>query len=368
MAGSIIRRGSTYYIRYELPRGADGRRRQKAVPCPGMNKKQAEQRLREVLAQLHQGMYADPSVLTFSEYLDGWLRRIEARVARTTLETYRLDVRLHIKPFIGHIRLDRITPLALQDLYQQLSKRFAPKTVRNIHGVIRGALQQAVRLRLLPFNPAVNVDPPRVPKAEIRIAGTDDLSRLLFAAQGSKYRIPIMIALATGMRRGEVLGLQWDDFEPERGWLTVQRSVVAVSGEVIVKGTKTGKGRIVPIPVALTRALLRHKESRAGANSWICTDAEGHRLKPRAFSTAFSRLVAGLDMDITLHSLRHTQATALLMAGVPVKVVAERLGHSTVATTQDIYGHVLPHMQDRAVEVIEKLLPWDSPLALPPAG
>jgi len=185
-------------------------------------------------------------------------------------------------------------------------------------------------------------------------------------AGNTKYRIPILIVLATGMRRGEVLGLRWEDFNSQKRVLAVRRSLSQTRTGVSVKEPKSGRARAVMVPRFLVDELLRHREEQrrhkailrddyTPDDGWVCADETGRPFAPKWLGNQFRRLARSANVDVTLHGLRHTQATVLIMSGVPVKVVSERLGHSTVNITQDIYAHVLPHMQEQAVEVLDGL-------------
>lgn len=370
----VIKRGETYYIRYDEPRGADGRRKQKMLACKGMNKRQAEQRLRDILTNLHNGAYIAPSSMTFSEYLHKWLDFEKEKIAPQTHERYVEMAEKHIIPALGALKLDKIKPLAIQEYCSKALKSgrvdgkggLAPKTVRNLHGMIHASLAQAVKWQLLSANPADAAEPPRAPRKEIRTANAEDIAKLWAAAANTKYRIPILIALATGMRRGEVVGVKWDDFDAGRKILMVRRSLTQTRRGVEEKETKTGRARVVMIPDSLITELQAHRKEQELRKSilgdeyvdegWICADLHGERLSPKWLGNQFTRMAQSVGVGLTLHGLRHTQATTLIMAGVPVKVVSERLGHSTVTITQDIYAHVMPHMQQQAADVMEEVL------------
>lgn len=193
----------------------------------------------------------------------------------------------------------------------------------------------------------------------INAATPEELQRLLNAVEGAgEWRIPLLIAIGTGMRRGEVLALQWQDYNPTAKTLLVQRSRTQIGTyNVVLKGTKTDRARVVLVNDSLAAELDRHRAQTLFNKStdWICCDAEGKPYIPRHLTRALESIVSSLGISITLHGLRHSHATTLIAAGVPVKTVSERLGHSTVVITQDIYAHVLPHMQRQAADEIEKL-------------
>lgn len=374
--GCVFKRGSAWYIRYDLPPGRDGKRRQKMVSCRGMTKRQAEQRLHELQAEAGRGGYIDASNLSMADYLDHWMAHVTTALSPTTVSGYRGIIARYIRPELGHIRVSELQPLVLQEFLRDLGKAdkttgrkaLSAKTIYNVHGVLHSALGQGVRWRMLQTNPADAIDPPKLRRKEMATADAAQVAALMASIERSSIRIPVLIALATGMRRGEVCGLQWQDFDAERGTLTVKRSMAQVSNQPpIAKGPKTENWRVVPIPLSVVKALRAHRSQQlanklrlgfgyAPDEGWICTRAEGTHLTPNAVTRAFSRLRDKLGIGISFHGLRHTQATALLMAGVPARVVSERLGHANTTMTLNVYGHVLPHAQQQAVDVIDRLL------------
>lgn len=262
-----------------------------------------------------------------------------------------------------------MTPLQIQRFYAKLQldgsnrnyrdRGLGAKAIKNIHGILHRALSQAVRWELLVKNPADSVDLPKQTRAKINSATPEELRRLMSAIDDTGvWRLPILIAIATGMRRGEVLGLQWQDFLPEKSTIIVQRALSQLSDDnVIVKGTKTDRVRVVLINPSLVEELNRHRTASRynKPTDWVCAGPDGNHLVPRKLTRYFEGLVDRLGIDITLHGLHHSHATALIAAGVPVKAVSERLGHSTIVITQDTYAHVLPTMQIQAAETMEKI-------------
>lgn len=352
MAGGIVKRGNVYYIRYDLPRGADGRRRQRMLACPGLNKKQAEERLRQTLSQIHNGTYADPSAITLGQYLDDWLERQQSRLSPSSVESYGGYIRRHIAPTLGQTPLGKLTPAAIQSLYTKLGRTLAPKTIVTLHGMLHSALRQGCRLQMLPRNPSDYIELPRVTRSDVQTASLEDIARLRTALEGTAYYLPVLVIIATGMRRGEVLGLRWEDYNPTARTLVVRRSAARMKGKTYVKATKTGASRVVLLPQFVADKLSQRQAE--ATSEWVFPNRFGWVYNPEAFGVAFRAIADRAGVSVTLHGLRHTQATLLIMAGVPVKVVSERLGHSTVKVTQDIYAHVLPHMQSEAADLLEQ--------------
>lgn len=284
------------------------------------------------------------------EYLEEWLTHTRGRLEPSTFAIYGMLVRAHLIPALGHYPLNRLAPLDIQRFYATLqevgsnhnsaSKPLSAKSIKNLHAILRKALAQAVRWELLARNPADAVELPRRTRPATKALTNEDLLRLMTAVERSGvWRIPLLIAIGTGMRRGELLALQWQDYDPEQRVLVVRRALSHVSTKrIVVKGTKTGRVRVVALNDSLVQVLNRHRETTKynAPNHWICTHDNGEHLSPHSFTKYFTTLVRALNLDITLHGLRHTHATALLAAGIPVKVISERLGHASVVITQDI--------------------------------
>lgn len=216
-----------------------------------------------------------------------------------------------------------------------------------------------MRWKLRANNPAALVDPPKVERPNIQIAEPRQLREVLRAMQGREWYLPTLIGMMTGMRRGEVLALQWRDFDEAGGVLIVRRALARVrDSEVILKETKSGRVRTVAISPTLCRLLRWHRRrtEHTMPEDWICSKPDGRHLAPGGLTHAFTRAASKLGVPVSFHSVRHTQATELIAAGIPVKVVSERLGHSTVQITQDVYAHVLPHSQREAAAVADALM------------
>lgn len=367
--GSILWREdkNAYYIRYELPTGLDGKRKQRMESCGiGASEEDARIRLRDREQQRDHGIIVDCTNDSVSQYMAKWMQLGKLDRSPSTHERYDQLLRLYVLPVLGRQKLTKLRPMQIQSLLNTLRESgrhdgktggLAPKTVKHIHDLLRAALNQAVRWQILAINPATLVQPPKVPKPSIRVASSDDIANLLVAINDSYYRIPILIAMATGMRRGEVCALRFEDFNEQTRTLLVRRSFVQTKAGVIEKSTKTDKPRVILLPSDLAEELTAIRESRQAApEDWISLNAIGGKLAPKSLDKVYRRIRRAVGVDVTLHGLRHTQATELILAGVPVKTVADRLGHSTVTVTQDIYAHVMPQHQQPAVDVVEKML------------
>ncbi|MBE3575506.1 MAG: site-specific integrase [Firmicutes bacterium] len=234
--------------------------------------------------------------------------------------------------------------------------------------VLHKALKQAVERQLIPRNPADFVKAPRGEKAELVVLTEEEVARLLDAVKESYLYMPTFLAIYTGMRLGEILGLRWQDVDLTRGQIHVnQANCQRKVGEPQFKKPKTAKGRrVIDISASVVQALKAHKKQQAkwrlaAGSAWqdfglVCCLQDGRPMNPPNVSSHFADVTARLGLPVTFHGLRHTHASLLLKAGVPAKVISERLGHSTIAVTMDVYASVMPGMQREAANKLEDLL------------
>ncbi len=361
-AGSIIRRGEAWSLAIEQPRRPDGRRRKKWYTVHG-TKKQAEARLAEILHEMNEGTYLEPSPMPLGAFLDQWLTQTGGRLSARTRERYASIIARHLKPALGERSLRALTPLQIQGYYGEAlgEAGLAPSTVRKHHHLLRKALGQAVRWGLLARNPAASVEPPKAVRREMRALDRRETAKLLAAAQGGRLYVPVLLAVTSGLRRGELLGLRWRDLDLENASLTVRQSLEETGAGLGFKQPKTARSRRrVPLGETTVAALKRQRAAQEQERlalgelyrdqGLVFTRPEGSPLSPAAFSLAFTRLVRKCGLAGTrLHDLRHTHASLLLAQGVHPKIVSERLGHASVAITLDTYSHVLPGLQEAAV-------------------
>ncbi|MHB0912080.1 MAG: tyrosine-type recombinase/integrase [Armatimonadota bacterium] len=347
-----------------------GKKRQRWYTVKG-NKRDAEKELTRILRELDTGQHVEPSKMSLAAYLEKWLQDCAyPTVAAKTYERYVEIVRKSIIPALGGIRLDQVKPLDIQHFYsEQLasgrkdgSGGLAPRTVLHYHRILREALQQAVKWQLIARNPCDSVEPPRPRHTEMRVFTEKQVLALLEFCRGHKYYLPILLAVTTGLRRGEILALKWSDLDLDNRTLAVMRSLQETHEGVNIKDTKTAKARrLVVLPDMVTDALAEHKEAQDKLKAMmgeayqdhdlICSQSDGNPIIPMNLTQGFGFLLekAGLP-HIRFHDLRHTHATILLSQNVHPKVVSGRLGHSTVGITLDTYSHVLPSMQEEAAQ------------------
>jgi integrase len=379
VTGSLKKRseGSWSIVLYLGRDPVTGKKRQKWHTFVG-NKKQADAELARLLHELNTGAYVEPTKLTVKDYLERWLSDYaKTNVSGKTYERYEEIIRKHLVPALGGTLLSNLRPLHIQAYYAQAlqtgKKRgevvagLSAQTVLHHHRILREALGRAVKWQLLVRNPADAVESPKPPRREMRAINEAQTAWLLEVARGTRLYIPVLLAVTSGMRRGEFLALRWPDVDFITGIAAVRRSVEQTNSGIRFKSTKGKKGRPIALLSIAIEELKEHRQAQEkekealGADyqdqDLICARENGSLWKPDSFTADFARLArkAGLR-GVRLHDMRHSHATQLLIQGVHPKVVSERLGHSTVGITLDIYSHVLPGLQEDAAQKLDTVL------------
>lgn len=363
MAGQIVKRGErNFVVRVYLGRDAEGKRDYLNQTVRG-TKKDAQAVLNKLLRDKDMGVLIEPARMSLDEYLDHWLETsVKPRVRERTHKEYAATLRRYVRDPLGGRRLGSIKPVDIQALYSELQATGRTKTVRYVHTVLRDALNQAVKWQMLMQNPADFVDLPRQERTKMRALSQEEVSRLLEAAQHSKWCILFSFMLGTGLRPSEALALDWTDLDLARGTVRVRRTLARVNKRWLFEEPKTKSSRrTVPLPLGLTAELSAHmsRQFEQGFQGLVfCNRDGGPSYESGIVHSAFKPALAaaGLPDEVRLYDLRHTHATLLLMAGVHPKVVAERLGHSSISITLDTYSHVLPNMQQEAAERLDAML------------
>ena len=327
-------------------------------------------KLAKALSDRVDGLVFDAGSLTVGEYLERWLKdSVRGTVRMSTYERHEGIVRTHLKPTLGRIRVKNLTPTHVRGLHREkLDAGLAPATVRKIHSTLHKALSQAVSDGLIPRNAAV-IKAPRPDPEEMHPLSADEASALLKAAHGERFEALYVLAITTGLRRGELLGLRWRDADLEQGVLRVGRALVREGGRYRPGETKTKRGhRSIRLPSRAVSALGAHRKRQLEERMRLAGLYEDHdlifatqkgtplnpeKLVKRCFKPLLKR--AGLP-EVRFHDLRHTCATLLLGRGVHPKLVQELLGHATIAMTLDTYSHFLPSMGDQTARAMEDAL------------
>lgn len=380
--GSICKRKDGLW-QCQVTTGFDDNGKPKRKTYYGKTRKEVRDKLNEALMKVKTKTFKEPAKYTFGEWVDIWLNDyMKNSLRKTTWESYETQVRLHIKPTLGSIKLVKIQPVQIQRLYNEKREEKSARTVRYIHQVINGALEQAFKERLIDFNPASAVKLPRDSKKEMKTIDLDSVIRFLDTAKeqteiamerkGSGayfYYTAYTLELNTGLRRGELLALKWQDIDFKKGTIKVCRQLVRVRGGFEFTETKTPLSNRVILPAKdVMRELERFKliqtreRIKIGTiyndNDLVFCTRDGKPIDPKNFVRNFKSVLkkAGLDENLRFHDLRHTYAVLAASDGVDAKTIQENLGHHSPAFTMEVYGHSSNEMKRDASERICNLL------------
>lgn len=297
--------------------------------------------------------------ISVADYLKRYLETsAKHKVKPSTFSAYRRDIEGHILPELGKIKLSALTPHQIQDLYnKKLKDGLSKKSVLNIHGVLRTALNQAVKLGLLIQNPCTLVTPPRPEKTLPSIWTVEQSQLFLDAVEDHRYYLIYLIALTTGARRGEILGLEWQNISWENSTISIQKSVNEVEGKAMVGDTKTKRSRrIIALPQLVIDNLKAKREESGDNSGFIFKTSKNTIILPRNLLRHFHSVLDRIDIPrIRFHDMRHTAATILLQQGVHPKKVQELLGHSSIVLTLDTYSHIIPTLHNETAKKMNEL-------------
>jgi integrase len=379
----------SWEIKFDLGRDPLTRRRiTKYVTFRG-TKRQAQEELTRLLSQRNDGTYIEPTKMTVAQYLHYWLEAdIDRRVAARTAARHRGIVDKNIIPKLGPVPLRKLTavhidafegelqregwvkarakkkPIGGEETPTEEKRGLSAQTVLHVHRTLSQALAHAVRLGVLFKNPARQVKPPRPPSREIKILDKAEIATVLSAAKCAGLYVPVLVAVTTGIRRGELLALRWSDIDLKASTLTVNQSLERIKGKFEFRPPKTRKSRrTISLPATTVEALREHYRAQLeerfklglgrDLGALVFSRADGQPLDPDTLSKSFRRLVVTTRVTpITFHGLRHTHISHILIEGVHVKVVSERAVHANVNTTLTVYAAYIPNMQaDAALRV-----------------
>ena len=380
MRGHIKQRSKgSWTLWMELdPDPATGNRRRLTETIRG-TKREAEKRLAELVHNIDTGGYRrPPGKLTVGEYLKQWLADYASTGVRSyTCQEYQNIVVNRLIPALGNHPLGQLQPSHLQSLYSRLLRKgrrdgkggLSPKTVGNTHRIMSEALSHAVRWGLVGRNVALAIDPPRSRKKEMEVLSAEKIHALLEASRGTQYFAPIHLALFTGMRRSEVLGLRWSDVDLPLAAISVNRVLhVLKGGRVVFEEPKSARSRRnIPLTPESAMVLRGHREKQerdaamlghqVSDEDLVFAQADGRPMLPNSLTHAYLRIARRVGIHgVRLHDLRHTHASLMLKQGVHPKIVSERLGHANIAITLDTYSHVMPGLQAEAAKRFDEVL------------
>ena len=375
--GHIRQRSSgSFEIRYSLGTDpATGKRRMATATVKG-NRRAAEKELRRLLRTLDTGEHVDPTRMTVRGWLTAWLATVREEVSPKTHERYSEIVDNFLVPELGALPIAKLTAGHIQTAYTKWATEgrrdgkmgaLSPRTRRHIHRIFNCALARAVEQQVLARNPcdAFRKRLPKVERREMVTLSPEQSAYLLEGIEHTRFYWPVLLALSTGMRRGETLAVRWKNVDVERGTLRVMESLEQTKSGIRFKAPKTDRVRVVTLPAFATEALIRHKREQAEellmlgvrqtGETLVCARTDGLPLQPQTLTHHFARLVSRIEglPRVRFHDLRHSHATQLLLDGVHPKIAQERLGHASIAMTLDLYSHVTADMQRQAADQLD---------------
>lgn len=377
MDGHIRKRGNKFQVCVYVGKVA-GKRKYKYETFD--TEKQAQKYRTKLLHQMDENTYVDSGKLTLGDYLERWLEDYcKAKLAPKTFIRYEQIIKLHVIPHLGKVMLSRLQPLDLQGYYTKAltkgrigkkhkdKKGLSPTTVLFHHKVIHKALEQAVKWQLTGRNIADAVEPPQKDTVEYRLIDTETLTKIIDVMKEKcpVLILPVLVAAATGMRRGEVLGLKWSDFNPTTKRLAVKQQLQRIEGELTLRPVKTNRSKR-PVPLS-DHVVDMLKTNKAAQNEIslakgkkhnpldliFCWQDTGLPIDPDYMTKRFIKFAEKLVPGVRLHDLRHSFATMLLEKNVNLKKVSSVLGHSSIGITGDIYSHITGVMEDEIAEIVQ---------------
>jgi integrase len=383
MKGHVRERGKgNWYAVLEDHDAVTGKRKRKWQRLQAKGKREAETECANLITARSNGTYIAPAKTTVEQFLGRWLDDIKARVSPKTYERYAEIVHKNIVPLLGKLTLTKLGPLDISGAYAKAlasGRRprstasidavggLSPRTVHHLHRVFKQALQQAVKWQVLHRNPAAAVDPPKVERKAMQTYSIAEMAELMGGFRQTTMFMPLLLAGLCGMRRGEIAALRWRNVDLGSAQLAVSESAEQTRAGLRYKPPKSGRARTVALSATMVEELRAHRLQQAQDllrvgvrltdDTFVCTHADGQPLLPMYITQCWARTIAKTRLaHLRFHDLRHTHATHLLKSDVHPKIASERLGHSKVGITLDLYSHVLPGMQEDAAARVDSAL------------
>jgi integrase len=362
-----IKTGNYYFVVDVGKDPVTGKRKQKKKRG-FKTKKEAEIALNQFINEFVKGNYIEPTTLTLETFATEWFIERKLQVASNTLKNNWILYKYHIKPFLGHLKLQDINLIIIQRYINNLAENstLTSSSIKKVITLLKVMLQKAVQLKILKENPVIGVTLPKEQKKEMNVWNLEQVNYFLNHSKRNRYYTAYLLAILTGMRKGEILGLRWKDVDLENGIIYV-RQILDTSGKQFKAGAKTSAGvRTIHIPKILIEQLkkeqkkiLKYKQkysSEFNDNDLVICTRYGNPIDPPTLSKRFKEHTKKLGLPIIrFHDLRHTHATMLIQQNVNAKVISERLGHSSIHITLNQYSHVLPSMQKDVADRLDKL-------------
>ena len=375
MKGHIRERSPGHWaIVLDVRDAATGKRKRRWHSFVG-TKRQAQIECARIISEIQGGNHQEPSKTTVAQFLERWLAHVKAQVSARSHERYAEIARKNLSPLLGGILLAKLQPMQISEAYSKAlvsgrrdgSGGLSPRTVHHMHRVLKQALGQALRWQLLPRNPAEAVVPPRVERRQLNTYDMSQTADLLDAFRGTRMFVPALLAVLCGLRRGEIAALRWRNVDLDAGQLAIVESAEQTVEGIRYKEPKSGRARTVALSSTVVSELRGHRARQAqellrvgvglSDDTRVVAQADGRPLQPNSITHEWVRILSRVGLPrVRFHDLRHAHATHLLSSGVHPKVASERLGHSKVGITLDLYSHVLPGMQADAVSRVDEAL------------
>jgi len=376
---NVVRNGRTYtYWEARITTGYDlGTGKQIQRYISGKTQKEVREKMQEIAVLLNTGAYQKPSKMTLGEWLQMWKNTYLNGVKATTRLNYEQHIKNHIVPALGAVRLEALKTHMIQAFYNDLSHPhgkkggLSAKTIKNIHGVLHKALQQAVVEAHIRINPADACILPRVERKEISPLDSPEIMAFMKEIQGNRFERVFLTTLFTGLRRGEVCGLTWDCVNLENRTIHVNKQLQASTEDgrqYRLVPTKNGKGRTLVIPPFVAEVLKKQKIEQSkqqlkvgkywnNPEGYVFTNEIGQHISPHTLYHTYKKVVAKIGIPTArFHDLRHSYAVAAIRAGDDIKTVQGNMGHATASFTLDVYGHVTAEMKQDSADKMEKFI------------
>lgn len=366
MSTAFIRKRSKNYIVYlEYLDKKTNKKKQKNMGSYPL-KRDASKRLNEVKEEIYNDELLVPNEMILENYILDFLEKYKMNLSITTYKVYKRICKKYIIPLLGDIKLCDIKPIHVQDYVDDLLDLLTPQTIKVHLNVLNLALKRAYRLKLIKENPVQFVEVPKNRKYKNEVYDTEDMQKLLEKCQGTSMELPIVLASGLGLRISEILGLTWNNVDFNDFTITIDKITVRNDGKVILKDPKTESSiRTISVPKEIILMLKQLKKDRLAAKlkgekshrELIFYDKNLNPIAPDVISKKFRLFLEENGLKhIRFHDLRHSHVTLLIDAKVPIKVISERVGHSNINTTLNIYSHALKEMDQEASDKISSTL------------
>ena len=333
------------------------------------SKKEAQSALRKAITEFEEeGFVANKTTYTLNQFIEYWFENVASiKLKPSTQRAYRSIINNHIINDIGHLKLDAVTPAILQKFFSEKTREHSDAIIVGIKKILNPTFKFALKQKLIKYNPMMSIEgiASSVKSPKKQFLSFEEIENTLKSISNTPYYLPARIAVNTGLRRGEILGLTWNDIDFDSQIIDVNKQLIYTHEGLILSATKTKtSNRKIRITATFAEELkiakkefYERKEYYAGnfyqECDFVCCHKDGAPLHPCAMTTFFNRTAKKLNIDFTFHGLRHAHASFLLEADVNIKVIQERLGHSGIQTTLDVYSHISESLESESITKLE---------------